>query len=92
MEAAYEAGAKGVYLSGAGPVVMAICSGGSGDFFTQNPAQRQDAAVAKAMQAAADQIDVRGKVYVTHPSQTGGVVVRADPPFSSDVLVYNGMT
>merc|ERR1719440_786139 len=35
IDAAYEAGAVGAYLSGAGPSVMAWTSGGKGDFFTQ---------------------------------------------------------
>lgn len=94
IDAAYNAGAIGAYLSGSGPVVMAITQGGYGDFFTQNPHERSDALVARAMQDVANdpKINVKGKVYVTHPSQTGGVVVQADPPFSSELLSFNGNT
>jgi len=92
INASYDAGAVGAYLSGAGPVVMAITTGGSGDYFTQNYAQRTDRRVAKAMQECAEQLGIEGKVYVTHPTNTGGIVVRADPPFSSDLVVYNGET
>jgi homoserine kinase len=92
MEAAYRGGAAAAYLSGAGPVVMALTTGGSGDFFTQNLAQRTDQRVAREMQETADRLKVPGKVYVTHPTQVGGVVVKADPPFSTSNLVFNGET
>lgn len=92
INACYEAGAAGAYLSGAGPVVMAITTGGSGDFFTQSFTQRTDQKVAAAMNATAEKLGIEGKVYITHPTNVGGVVVRADPPFSSDLVVYNGET
>lgn len=93
MEAAYGAGAVGAYLSGAGPVIMAWTMGGSGDFFTQRDAGvRTDTAVANAMRAAALKHNIAGKVYITHPTSTGGVVVRADPPYSNSLVTYNGRT
>jgi len=95
VEAAYEAGASGVYLSGAGPAVMAICAGGSGDFFTQRDTSiRTDALVAAAMNKTAQAQGIEGSVYITHPTSTGGCVVGADPPYSSDstggLVTYNG--
>jgi len=91
IEAAYGAGASGVYLSGAGPAVMAICPGGHGDFFTQRDSgTRKDAMVAKAMNDTALKLGVEGSVYITHPTSTGGCVVGADPPYSSDLVTYNG--
>ena len=93
MDAAYAAGATGAYLSGAGPTVMAIATGGKGDFFTQLDAdERKDAAIAEAMTRVAAEHGVEGKVYVTHPTGTGGVVIRADPPYSSPAMTYNGET
>jgi hypothetical protein len=85
-------GAKGAYLSGAGPSVMCITSGGSGDHFTQSRSQRQDERVAAALIAEAEKMGVKGKVYITHPSNIGGVVVHADPPFSNELVTYNGNT
>jgi homoserine kinase len=41
MAAALAAGAHGCFLSGAGPTVMAICSGASGDVFAQKSDERQ---------------------------------------------------
>lgn len=92
IDASYEAGAAGSYLSGAGPVVMAITSGGAGDFFTQSHNQRTDQKVAKAMSATAERLGIEGKVYVTHATNVGGVIVKADPPFSSPLVTYNGET
>lgn len=86
MDAAYEAGAVGAFLSGAGPVVMAITSGGSGDYFTQK-GNESDLAVGQAMQKVADKLNITGRVYITHPSDTGGVITYADPPFSSQLFV-----
>jgi homoserine kinase len=92
IDAAYEAGAVGAYLSGAGPSVMAVCTGGSGDFFTQRNSGRKDSQVAEAMTKVAQDMKCDGKVFITHPSQCGGVVVAADPPYSNDIIMYNGET
>lgn len=93
IEAAYNAGAVGAYLSGAGPTVMTWVTGGSGDFFTQNPVgQRKDLEVAEALRAVSTKLKIPGNVYVTHVAHTGGVVVKADPPYSSALLTYNGET
>jgi len=93
IDAAYTAGAVGAYLSGSGPCVMAITTGGAGDFFTQCDATcRKDAAVAAAMRNVADDLSIEGKVFVTHPAHTGGIVVEADPPYSTPLLAYNGET
>jgi homoserine kinase len=93
INAAYDAGAVGAWLSGAGPTVMAWVTGGSGDFFTQNPmGHRKDAQVADALRAAAANAKIEGNVYITHVTHTGGCVIKADPPYSSPVLTYNGST
>jgi homoserine kinase len=93
IEAAYEAGAVGAWLSGAGPTVMAWVTGGSGDFFTQNPmGVRKDGQVADALRRVAAEIGIEGNVYVTHVTHTGGCIIKADPPYSSPVLTYNGST
>merc|ERR1711953_329101 len=52
VRAALEAGAHGAFLSGAGPTVMAICSGQAGDIFTQRSTERQEGDVAEAMREA----------------------------------------
>merc|ERR1712217_203419 len=49
-KAALNAGAHGAFLSGAGPCVLAICSGQAGDIFTQRAVERSEGAVADAMQ------------------------------------------
>jgi homoserine kinase len=89
IDAAYEAGARGVYLSGAGPSVMAICTGGHGDFFVQkDESLRKDHAVADALMATADRIGIEGAVFIAHPTNCGGVVVATDPPYSTDLVKY----
>merc|ERR1712224_264630 len=52
VRAALEAGAHGAFLSGAGPTVMAICSGQAGDVFTQRSTERQEGAVVRGMKEA----------------------------------------
>merc|ERR1712176_1708788 len=52
VNAALKAGAHGCFLSGAGPTIMAVCSGQAGDIFTQRSSERQEGAVAEAMQQA----------------------------------------
>lgn len=72
---------------------MALCRGGRGDYFTQrDTSDRKDHAVAQAMQNAARDHNCEGKVYITHPTECGGVVIGADPPYSSTLLTYNGET
>jgi len=89
IDAAYDAGAGGVYLSGAGPSVMAICSGGHGDFFNQkDESQRKDHAVAEALMQTAERLGYEGEVYVAHPTNNGGVVVATDPPLSTELLKF----
>lgn len=90
MEAATAAGACATYLSGAGPSVMAITSGASGDIFTQRAMERVDRKVAEAMIQAAEKCGVKGSVYVTAPVITGAYVVHAEPPFSDRRVHYSG--
>lgn len=88
VEAAERAGASCAYLSGAGPTVMAITGGASGDIFAQRTKERSDLVVAKAMQQAAADFGITGKLVVTNVSNEGARVVKVDPPFSSDGITY----
>lgn len=88
IKAAVEAGASAAYLSGAGPTVMAITSGASGDIFTQRAKERVDRKVAEAMIAAAQQCQTKGQVFITAPVEHGAVVVSAEPHFSKGLVRY----
>jgi homoserine kinase len=88
VEAAERAGAACAYLSGAGPTVMALTSGASGDIFTQRVDERTDSAVARAMISTAEQFGIHGKLLVTTPVNEGARVVNVDPPFSSRDITY----
>jgi homoserine kinase len=88
IEAAQNAGASCAYLSGAGPTVMAITSGASGDIFAQREKERSDRTVAKAMIQAANECGVAGQILVTAASQEGARVVKVVPPFSTDSILY----
>lgn len=87
--AAESAGACCAYLSGAGPTVMALTSGASGDIFTQREKERTDRAVALAMRKVAGEHGITGKCVITRISNEGAKVVKVDPPFSSeDSIIY----
>ncbi|KAL7558236.1 hypothetical protein ACA910_016115 [Epithemia clementina (nom. ined.)] len=88
VQAAEDAGATCAYLSGAGPTVMAITGGASGDIFAQRTKERSDLAVAKAMMRAAADFGMRGKLVVTSVSNEGARVVKVEPPFSSGDITY----
>lgn len=88
IEAAQNAGASCAYLSGAGPTVMALTSGATGDIFTQRETERTDSEVARAMLEVADEYGITGQLLVTQPVHEGARVIRVDPPFSSDVITY----
>jgi homoserine kinase len=88
IEAAERAGACCAYLSGAGPSVMAMTSGASGDIFTQREKERTDYGVANAMLEAAHALGVEGKVLVSNVVNEGARVVKVDPPFSSGAIKY----
>jgi homoserine kinase len=90
IEAAIKAGASGAYLSGAGPTIMAITSGASGDIFTQRTKERVDKKVAEAMLKAAATKEVPGEVYISEPVETGAFVVSAEPPFTKGLVRYRG--
>lgn len=90
IEAANEAGANGCFLSGAGPTVMAMTSGASGDIFAQRLSERVDWAVAQAMVRTAEAVGVKGQVYITAPAEFGAQVVSAEPAFSSKVVKFKG--
>ena len=88
IKAAVEAGASAAYLSGAGPTVMAITSGASGDIFTQRAKERVDLKVAQAMLRAAEEVGTKGQVFISGPVEGGAVVVSAEPAFSQPLVRY----
>lgn len=88
IQAAEDAGASCAYLSGAGPSVMAITGGASGDIFAQRTKERSDLVVAKAMMRAAADYGIRGKLVVTSVSNEGARVVKVEPPFSTEDITY----
>jgi len=90
IDAALKAGANGAYLSGAGPTILAITSGASGDIFTQREQERVDKAVGEAMARAAEAVGVKGQVYVTKMVETGATVVHSEPGFSDGLVRYTG--
>ncbi|KAJ1454861.1 ribosomal protein S5 domain 2-type protein [Pelagophyceae sp. CCMP2097] len=90
IEAATASGADACFLSGAGPAVLALTSGASGDIFAQRAKERVDILVAKAMLQAAAAAGVIGQVFITQPVETGAHVVHAEPNFSSKLMVYRG--
>jgi homoserine kinase len=61
IEAAYDAGAVGACLAGAGPSVLALCS-------------HDPAGVAAAMKATAEELRVRGAVLRLRPRNFGSRV------------------
>jgi len=97
MDAAIQAGAHGAFLSGAGPTVMCICSGQSGDIFTQNQHERQERAVAEAMKGAADQLPkehanwTKGEFYIVNVADRGAHVVAAEPEFSDSLATFGSL-
>ena len=90
INAGLEQGAHAVYLSGAGPTVMAITSGAAGDVFAQRSSERTEIKVANAMVKTAAEHGHPGQVYITRPVQHGAYISKADPPFSTGVLQYPG--
>jgi homoserine kinase len=88
IKAAEAAGASCAYLSGAGPTVMAVTSGASGDIFAQREKERSDRVVARAMIQAAEECGVRGKLVVTTVANEGARVINVDPPFSTGDIIY----
>lgn len=91
IQAALDAGAHGCFLSGAGPTVLAITSGRSGDIFTQKLAERQENAVADALRQTAVSIGVSGSLFITNPEHRGAYIARAFPRFSDrHVARYEG--
>lgn len=90
IEAAQNAGACCAYLSGAGPTVMALTSGASGDIFTQREKERSDREVARAMLDIAKEFGISGQLLVTQPVHEGASVIDVQPPFSSDEITYRG--
>ena len=90
IKAAIAAGANGCYLSGAGPSIMAITCGASGDIFTQRDSERVDVKVAQAMNKVAANMGVQGQTFITEPSERGAHVVSVEPPFSGPLIKFRG--
>jgi homoserine kinase len=90
IQAAVDAGASAAFLSGAGPTVLAITSGASGDIFTQRTKERVDRKVAEAMIEAAQTCNTKGQVFITNPVVQGAYVVSAEPAFSNPLVRYRG--
>lgn len=88
IQAAEDAGAACAYLSGAGPTVMAITAGASGDIFAQREKERCDRTVAKAMIRAAEEYGIKGKLVVTNVANEGARVIKVEPPFSTEGITY----
>lgn len=98
IKAALGAGAHGAFLSGAGPTVMAICSGAIGDIFTQASEERQELRVAEAMKAALATLGaehakwaVGGQFFIVSPTQRGAHVVMAEPTFSDGLATFGSL-
>lgn len=89
IEAAVNAGASAAFLSGAGPTILAITSGASGDIFTQRAKERVDRKVAEAMIKVAAEFGTKGQVFITSPVEHGAVVVSAEPTFSEGLVRYS---
>ena len=90
IEAGRAAGAHAVYLSGAGPTVMAVTSGAAGDVFAQRSTERTEIKVANAMVEVAKKHGHLGKVFITRPVTHGAYIASAEPPFSTAVVRYPG--
>nr|CCA22789.1 unnamed protein product [Albugo laibachii Nc14] len=71
VQAALVAGAHCCFLSGAGPTILAITSGRSGDIFTQKLGERQESQVADAMRQTAASMNISGCVVITTPEHNG---------------------
>jgi len=82
INAAKRTGAIGAYLSGAGPTILALTGGGSGDIFSQATHETNEVNIADAMTMAGHKAGVSGRVFITQPTHIGAHVVRADPPMS----------
>mmetsp|Transcript_2235 Transcript_2235/g.3835 ORF Transcript_2235/g.3835 Transcript_2235/m.3835 type:complete len:417 (+) Transcript_2235:66-1316(+) len=98
VKAALDAGAHGCFLSGAGPTVLAICSGSSGDIFTQRSSERQEHTVRVAMQSALNELPPEaaqrwkgGRFYIVSPTHRGAHVVLAEPAFSDDNVFFSSL-
>jgi len=82
IEAAEKSGAVATYLSGAGPTVLSLISGLSGDALAQRKGETNATEVAIAMRDAAKSVGIEGAVYFTTPSSIGAQIVTMDPKFS----------
>jgi homoserine kinase len=98
MRAALTAGAHGAFLSGAGPTVMAICSGQGGDIFVQRSTERQEGEVAAAMKKALGDLPLSvreawggGQFYIVSPTDRGAHVVSAEPKFSDGLATFGSL-
>uniref|UniRef100_A0A7S2GR82 Homoserine kinase n=1 Tax=Octactis speculum TaxID=3111310 RepID=A0A7S2GR82_9STRA len=98
IDAALGAGAHGAFLSGAGPSIMAICSGARGDIFAQRTVERQELLVAGAMREAVMALSPEhvshwagGEFFITGPTVNGAHVVSATPSFSTGLETFGSL-
>lgn len=97
LRAALDAGAHGAYLSGAGPTVMSICSGASGDIFAQTSEERQERDVMEAMRESLTNLPkeaeswAKGDFYIVSPTEKGAHVISADPEFSDRLATFGSL-
>lgn len=98
MQAALAAGAHGAFLAGAGPTVMAMCSGQAGDIFTQCSSERQEGAVAEAMKNSLESLPEEqkaiwsnGDFYIVSPAFRGAHVALAEPKFSGGLATFGSL-
>lgn len=98
MQSALDAGAHGAYLSGAGPTVMCICSGASGDIFAQKSDERQEKVATEAMRQALEGLPVEqvkawgnGDFYIVSPTEKGAHVTFAEPAFSDGLATFGSL-
>lgn len=71
IQAAYDAGADGSSVSGAGPSVVAFLTSRSGDIVANAKTNELEHKVAEAMLAAADNVGVTGRILISKPVDSG---------------------
>lgn len=98
LDAAIAGGAHGAFLSGAGPTVMCICSGASGDIFAQKAEERQERQVSDAMRKAVEALPAEqaavwggGEYFIIAPTERGAHVTFAEPEFSDRLATFGSL-
>lgn len=71
IQAAYDAGAAGSSVSGAGPSIVAFLTSRSGDIIAHAMGDQLENKVAEAMLAAAKDVGVSGRILISKPIDSG---------------------